>query len=122
MRLDCPRCGEDEDLSGRETSGGIRIECGSCGASWLRDAEPETCASCGGTDVVRRPQALTQYARGTQLSIVGMGDILLCRVCDARMVDWSRGSRSVPPSYRSSAQDPDAASGRDDEGDVLITP
>ena len=123
-RIECPECGETEDLSGSDSPEGIRVTCGSCDASWLRDELPQTCVTCGGTDVVVRPRALTQYARGTQLSIVGMSEILLCRTCDGRMVEWSSSSRAVPFDYRSAAVDPDAVAerGDEDEGDVLITP
>lgn len=116
----CPKCGEQEDLRGSDTTDGIRIACGSCGTSWLRDEEPDRCATCGGTDLVKRPHALTQYSRGTQLSIVGIADIMLCPACDAEMVEWSEG-RAVPANYR-----PRAAERRtDDDGDsgsVMITP
>ena len=122
-QITCPDCGEAEELSGKETRKGIKITCGSCGASWLRDAQAHTCAACGGDDLVERPRAHTQYSRGTQLSIVGMSEITLCRACDAKMVEWSEGSsNAVPFNYRSCAVDPDAASERDDGGDVLITP
>ena len=120
----CPKCGEAEDLSGRESPKGVRIKCGKCGESWLRDAEPQECATCGGTDVVQRKRALTQYSRGTQLSIVGFSEILLCKVCDRQMVKWTESSRAVPFSYRSSALDPNAETDCEDEdsGDVLMTP
>ena len=119
----CPKCGEAEELTGSRSPEGIRILCEQCGMTWLRDAEPQKCATCGGTDVVERPRALTQYSRGTQLSIVGISEVLLCRACDQRMVEWSRGSRAVPFNYRSAALDPDAVADRDDEdGGVLITP
>ncbi|MDP2299624.1 MAG: hypothetical protein U1E08_05270 [Coriobacteriia bacterium] len=119
----CQRCGEEDDLRGSDTADGIRIECGACGHGWLRDEEPDRCATCGGTDLVKRPHALTQYSRGTQLSIVGIGEIMLCATCDAEMVEWSDG-RAVPVNYR-----PAAAEKRDnDDGDegasgpVMITP
>jgi hypothetical protein len=124
-QIRCPSCGEPEELSGTETDEGIRITCGTCGESWLRDEAAQTCATCGGSDLVTRPRAHTQYSRGTQLSIVGMSEILLCRDCDAKMVEWSEGSaRAVPFNYRPAALDPEAAAERDDEddGDVLITP
>lgn len=124
-QITCPECGETDDLSGRETKRGIRIKCGKCGASWLRDEQPQACVTCGGTDCVTRPRALTQYSRGTQLSIVAMGEIVLCRQCDAKMVEWSEGSaRAVPMNYRSAALDSEAVAGRDedDDGTVLITP
>ena len=121
----CPRCGETDELSGEQTPDGIRIHCDTCGESWMRDAAATRCATCGGGDLVERPRAHTQYSRGTQLSIVGMSEVLLCRQCDARMVEWSEGSaRAVPFNYRPAALDAEAAKEREDEdgGDVLITP
>jgi len=118
----CPRCGEAEDLRGSQTPDGIRIECGACGHGWLRDHEAERCATCGGTDLLTRPRALTQYSRGTQLSIVGIGQIVLCAACDAEMVEWSDG-RAVPSTYRSAAserRDETGTSGSD--GPVTIAP
>ena len=118
--IECPMCGEADDIRGIETPEGIRIECGTCSHSWLRDEEPDCCATCGGTDLVKRPHALTQYSRGTQLSIVGISEIMLCATCDAQMVEWSDG-RAVPANYRSRAtekRDDDS----DDRGPVLITP
>ena len=115
----CSACGETDDLRGRETPAGIRIECGRCGATWLRDEQPDRCATCGGTDLVKRAHALTQYSRGNQLSIVGIGETMLCAVCDAAMVEWSDG-HAVPANYH-----PRAAVKRDDaedDGPVLITP
>lgn len=119
----CPECGETEELRGQPSPEGIVIRCGSCGASWLRDSEPDACASCGRTDLVQRARALTQYSRGTQLSIVGLGSILLCPACDDEMVEWSEG-RAVPLTYRSSAVDPEVADSRSGSGasDVRITP
>jgi hypothetical protein len=115
----CPDCGESDDIRGSETPDGIRITCGACGRSWLRDEEPERCVTCGGTDLVKRPHALTQFSRGTQLSIVAMGETVLCAVCDAAMVEWSN-ARAVPANYR-----PRATEKRDDDdadGPVMITP
>ena len=116
----CPACGESDALKGSQSPEGIRIACGSCGHDWLRDDEPDRCATCGGLELVTRPQALTQYSRGTQLSIVGMGEIVLCRSCDAEMVEWASGARPTPFNYRSAAEtkrDPDDA-----DPDIRITP
>ncbi|MBE0476697.1 MAG: hypothetical protein IBX62_06365 [Coriobacteriia bacterium] len=121
-RIECPECGETEDLRGTPSPEGIRIECESCGRSWLRDDESEQCATCGGTKLVRRPLALTQYSRGTQLSIVGVSEVLLCEQCDARMVEWSC-DKAVPVNYRPAATVPGAGDvGNDAGGDVLMTP
>jgi hypothetical protein len=118
--IECPQCGEADNLRGSETLEGIRITCGECGQSWLRDEQPERCVTCGGSDLVKRPHALTQYSRGTQLSIVGIAETILCAHCDAEMVEWSEG-RAVPANYR-----PRAAEKRDDDDDrqgpVMITP
>lgn len=123
--IECPTCGESEDICGRQTDKGIRISCGACGASWLRDSVERTCATCGGTEVEERTRALTQYSRGTQLSIVGLGAIWLCRTCDQHMVEWSESGRAVPFSYRAAAEDSEAAAEREADGadgDVLMTP
>lgn len=107
------------------TPEGVRISCEKCGACWMRDSVPELCASCGGSEVEERTRALTQYSRGTQLSIVGLGAITLCRQCDASMVAWSESGRPVPFEYKSAAMDATACaerSCRSDDGDVLITP
>jgi len=40
----CPGCGESENLTGNPSPDGIRIRCGKCDTSWLRDAGPEKCA------------------------------------------------------------------------------
>jgi hypothetical protein len=80
-QLDCPACGEDDDLHGERTDDGISITCGRCGHAWLRDTTP-TCATCGGTDLVHRPRPLTSFSRGTQLSILGWQNVPLCVACD----------------------------------------
>lgn len=79
--LKCPNCGEDVNLQGSPGKAGIRITCGTCGHSWDRDARPR-CATCGGHDIVSRPQTLTAYSRGTQLSVLGWRELPLCAVCD----------------------------------------
>jgi hypothetical protein len=122
LSIVCPECGCTDDLKGIQTPDGIRITCGACGRSWMRDSELGRCATCGGDDLVTLPLALTQYSRGTQLSIVGISEVQLCRTCDATMVEWAGGTRAVPVSYRPAASDPDAAREREDEGDVRITP
>lgn len=118
----CPRCGEAENIRGEHSSEGIRITCGECGHGWMRDEEPDRCATCGCDDLVKRPHALTQYSRGTQLSIVGIAETMLCPVCDADMVEWSDG-RAVPANYRPCAAEkrPDGGTG-DKGGPVMITP
>lgn len=117
MQQLCPSCGESEELSGRPTDEGIRITCEKCGTDWLRDAVAATCATCGGTDIQQRPQPVTAYSRGTQVSIVGWRSVPLCESCDAGMLSRSLAGKPVPSSYLPAARqrrDPDeAASGRD---------
>ncbi|MGY0065676.1 hypothetical protein ACWZEH_02285 [Streptomyces sp. QTS137] len=83
----CPSCGEDEELRGESDEGDIRITCLSCNAQWMRGAP--RCASCGGRDIVHRPQAMTRHSRGTQLSIIGWRELPLCRTCDAGALETS---------------------------------
>jgi ribosomal protein S27AE len=110
MQRVCPSCGESEELSGRPTEEGIRITCGKCGTDWLRDAAPATCATCGGADLQQRPQPVTAYSRGTQVSIVGWRTVALCVTCDADMLSRSLAGKPVPGSYVPAAKqrrDPD---------------
>lgn len=95
--LDCPGCGEDEDLAGEATADGIRIRCGSCGTSWMRDTAP-VCATCGGDRIVFRPRTMTQFSRGTQLSVVGWQDVPLCLHCDEAALTRSMDSGGPLPS------------------------
>ncbi|MFU8891520.1 MAG: hypothetical protein ACNA76_07695 [Anaerosomatales bacterium] len=115
-RIVCPTCGESEELTGSPSADGIRIRCGRCDAEWLRDGVSQTCATCGGSDLETRSRALTQYSRGTQLSIVGLSEILLCRACDHEMLEWSKAGRPVPHTYRSAALDGEAGRERGDSG------
>jgi hypothetical protein len=79
--LSCPACGEGEALRGQRTDDGIRITCQTCGYEWNRDTRPR-CATCGGEDIVTRPQTLTAFSRGTQLSVLGWRNVPLCGTCD----------------------------------------
>ncbi|MDS1269655.1 hypothetical protein RIF23_05040 [Lipingzhangella sp. LS1_29] len=101
-QLTCPDCAEEDNLSGERTEDGIHITCEACGARWPRDT-PHTCATCGGDDIHMRGQAVTQYSRGTQLSIVGMRHIPLCASCDAEMLARANQQKPVPGQYRSAA-------------------
>ena len=77
----CPRCNEDIELR----RNGAALHCDACGHQWSSDKA--SCATCGGTDLVKRPRPLTQFSRGTQLSIVGWVDVDCCVVCDAEALD-----------------------------------
>ncbi|MGK5499608.1 hypothetical protein [Streptomyces sp. URMC 125] len=92
----CPSCGESEDLRGEPSDGDIKITCLRCEAQWMRGAP--RCAGCGGTDIVERPQAMTRHSRGTQLSIIGWRELLLCRVCDAEALETSIAENLPVPS------------------------
>ena len=96
IELNCPHCGEQENLRGRRAGNDLTIICATCdvrratcdvrraacGASWTRDRTPR-CATCGGQNLVHRPVALMQKARGNAISMVGAGSTQLCAVCDA---------------------------------------
>lgn len=102
----CPTCGETEELRGERGPDGLCIVCEKCGARWTRDTTP-ACATCGGRERVTRPRAVTQYSRGTQLSIVGWQDIPLCVTCDEEMLRRSTDAGGpVPSDYRPAAQYP----------------
>lgn len=116
--LVCPACGEEEDLTGDATPDGIEITCGRCGAAWPRDAGPATCASCGGTEIEHRPQAVTAYSRGTQVSIVGWRQVPLCVHCDAEMLSRSLAGKPVPHAYVPAA----VQRGDRGDGDTTILP
>lgn len=82
----CHGCGEDEDLSGEKVGGAIKIVCGRCGHSWMRDSEP-TCPTCGSGDVRPFTEPLVQRARGTAYSVVGQRTVYLCEACDASEIE-----------------------------------
>ncbi|WP_150236558.1 hypothetical protein [Nocardiopsis quinghaiensis] len=100
-QMTCPDCGEEE-LTGERAESGIHIRCGSCGVRWARDT-PCTCATCQGQDIHMRPQALTQYSRGTQLSIVSLHYVPLCAECDAGMLARANRQKPVPGQYQPAA-------------------
>jgi hypothetical protein len=104
--LRCPGCGESTDLRGRRGESGIRITCGSCGLEWDRDAR-RRCANCGGDDIVLRPQTLTAFSRGTQLSILGWRELPLCAVCDrGELMRSTDGAAPIAPDYVPAAMEP----------------
>jgi Zn ribbon nucleic-acid-binding protein len=78
----CPRCGEQDELSGRRVDGEVVLTCGRCGYDGPRVAR-RSCPTCGGGDVVERPKAVVERSRGTQLSVVGYMAVSLCETCDA---------------------------------------
>lgn len=102
----CPACDEADDLRGERSPSGITITCQACGASWPRDTAPR-CATCRGQDIRWRPQALTAFSRGTQLSILGLHNVPLCMVCDEAAFRASADSgSSLEPGYKPAAVHP----------------
>lgn len=79
--LVCPVCGTDDDLAGEPEGEGIRIACAGCDIDWFRDPRPR-CPTCDGDDLEGAAKAVVEKSRGTQLSIVGIEVIQLCRRCD----------------------------------------
>lgn len=106
VELRCPQCGEQDDLRGRRSDDGIRIACQACGCDWQRDVTPR-CATCGGGDLVERPQTLTAFSRGTQLSVLGWRTVPLCPACDGdELLRSERAGGPLRPAYRPAAMHP----------------
>jgi DNA-directed RNA polymerase subunit RPC12/RpoP len=100
LHIECPDCGETEELVGGRGVEGIGLTCLTCGATFLRDRRLR-CATCGGTELVMRPQVLAQYSRGTQLSVVGWTETHCCTSCDAEALQRSeRANAPLPGEYR----------------------
>ncbi len=94
--IECPTCGESEDLSGSPAADDIEITCGACGAVWRR-GDPR-CKGCGAPGGVPRRQVMTRTPRGNQVAVVGHREVVLCRSCDADVVAES-SSAPVPEGY-----------------------
>jgi len=95
----CPECGEDEALRGRRDDELILVTCETCGHAWDRDLVPR-CDRCGSEDIVSAPKAFVEKSRGTQLSVVAVTTIQLCRSCDAETLEeylTAPGTRLVMP-------------------------
>ncbi|GAB2730959.1 hypothetical protein [Nocardioides pakistanensis] len=94
----CPACGETERLRGQRDGDQIKVTCEACGHSWVRGQL--TCRTCGGHDIVHRPQPMSRTPRGNQVAIVGWREVALCRSCDAEVAAESLGkNRPVPENY-----------------------
>lgn len=93
----CPRCGEEENLTGETTDGVITVRCESCDLRWDRDTTPR-CDTCGNDDVRPAFEAVVEKSRGTQLSMQSASLIHLCPVCDAaRLADYHRTNSPLMP-------------------------
>ena len=104
----CPECGEDGDLRRDEAD----IVCDGCDHRW--SSASGVCASCGRTVLVKRPRPLTQFSRGTQLSIVGWVDVDCCVVCDADALDRAVAAGGpLPAGYIPAAREPRPSSAAD---------
>ncbi len=103
----CPSCGESAALRGAPGGAGIEITCQTCGHRWTRGAL--TCRSCGGAESVTIPQVIARTTRGTQLSIMGHRDAVLCPVCDADVIAQCQTARQWVPENHVSAFAFDAA-------------
>ncbi|MGY1836361.1 hypothetical protein ACI79P_14780 [Blastococcus sp. SYSU DS0510] len=100
LHVECPHCGEAENLIGDRGVDGIRVACGSCGVSFLRDQRLR-CATCHGTDLVLRPQVLAQRSRGRETSVAGWTRTHCCAVCDAEaLLRSDRAGGPLPAEYR----------------------
>ena len=82
LQIECPVCGETNDLTGNRHDDHITITCGNCGQAWDRPTTP-VCPACDGTDLQAVPLAIVEKSRGTQLSVVGIRIVHLCNECDA---------------------------------------
>ena len=92
--LTCDTCGTDDHLRGERDGDVIHITCDACGDSWDRPLTPR-CPTCGAEDLVVEKRPWIDKSRGTQLSIVGMTKVHLCRICDADEI--SREWRHIRP-------------------------
>jgi 5-methylcytosine-specific restriction endonuclease McrA len=97
LLVSCPRCGESENMDGRNEDGNIIVVCGECALEWERDLRPR-CPRCGETDVRPAFEAVVEKSRGTQLSMQSARLIHLCPVCDAvKLADYHRTSSPIMP-------------------------
>ena len=93
--LQCPACGEDEQLLGERQDDLIHITCESCGQEWDRDPEAiPRCDRCDGDDMEGAVKAIIEKSRGSQLSIVATQVVYLCRHCDEKILASYRIGRS----------------------------
>ncbi|MFP3883112.1 MAG: hypothetical protein ACLFWH_12445 [Actinomycetota bacterium] len=95
LDIECPVCGETDDLSGNRDGDTITIRCGGCGQSWDRPTTP-ICPKCEGNDLQAVPLAIVEKSRGTQLSVVGVRIVHLCNDCDADDIRRWQNNRPNP--------------------------
>jgi len=95
LEIECPVCGETDDLTGERKGEGITITCGNCDQTWDRPTTP-VCPKCDGTDLQAVPLAIVEKSRGTQLSVVGIRVVHLCNACDADDIRRWQDNRPNP--------------------------
>lgn len=88
----CPGCGEDQDLAGTREGEQIALRCGRCDTTWTRSLA-HRCGSCGGDDLQTVPVAIVEKSRGTQLSVVGIRPVEMCRACDREAIERWQANR-----------------------------
>lgn len=91
--IECPACGETEELRGERTGELIHLTCEPCGQEWHRDPSPR-CPTCGADDLFPALKAIVEKSRGSQLSVVATEVMHLCLACDAELLGRYRISRS----------------------------
>lgn len=93
----CPRCKENDRLSGERRSGGsVEITCDACGNVWTRS--DRRCGLCGSDDLEYTPKALWEKGRGDQHTPAGRIDAYRCYACGGFDVTSSH-PKPGPPDY-----------------------
>ncbi|MEX2254372.1 MAG: hypothetical protein WEC34_02940 [Acidimicrobiia bacterium] len=82
ITIRCASCGEEERLRGVRDGELLVITCEACEFTWARKPGA-SCMSCGSAEVLVFVDALVEKSRGTQLSVTGIGEHILCADCDA---------------------------------------
>ena len=97
--LQCPACGETEDLLGQQKGDMIEVTCQSCTQHWERNPNAiPTCDRCNGDDMEGAVKAIVEKSRGSQLSIVATQVVYLCKVCDETILaSYLIGRRPLMP-------------------------
>jgi hypothetical protein len=95
IRIECPECGESEDLAGVRSAESIALTCHACGKMWDRSLQ-KTCDRCGSADIQTVPLAIVERSRGTQLSVLGTRPVDLCSHCDRTKLAKYHANRPNP--------------------------
>ena len=91
----CPACGESNELAGSRVDDQIMLTCGRSGHEWERTSST-ACERCGSEDLQTVPLAIVERSRGTQLSVVGTRQIVLCTECDSDRLATYHANRPNP--------------------------